>query len=109
MADPAYLQGYLSYLQSERRLAPHTWENYRRDVATLLELAGETPLNAIQPHHVRRYVAQLHGRGLSGKSLARMLSAWRGFYRYLARDHGYTHNPCLGLRAPKSAKRLPEA
>ena len=30
-----------------------------------------------------------------------MLSAWRGFYRYLARDHGYGDNPCLGLRAPR--------
>ena len=37
-----------------------------------------------------------------------MLSAWRGFYRYLARDHSYTHNPCIGLRAPKSKKILPQ-
>jgi len=36
-----------------------------------------------------------------------MLSAWRGLYNYLARDHGYTHNPCAGLRAPKSTKSLP--
>jgi integrase/recombinase XerC len=54
-------------------------------------------------------VAQLHARGLDGRSLARMLSAWRGFYRYLARDHGYTGNPCVGLRAPKSKKTLPQA
>jgi integrase/recombinase XerC len=38
-----------------------------------------------------------------------MLSAWRGFYRYLARDHGYGDNPCLGTRAPKASKRLPHA
>jgi integrase/recombinase XerC len=38
-----------------------------------------------------------------------MLSGWRGFYRYLARDHGYGDNPCLGIRAPKAAKRLPHA
>ena len=37
-----------------------------------------------------------------------MLSAWRGFYRYLARDHGYTNNPCIGLRAPKAKKALPQ-
>ncbi len=58
---------------------------------------------------MRRLVAQLHARGLDGRSLARMLSAWRGFYRYLARDHGYTHNPCVGLRAPKSKQALPQA
>ena len=38
-----------------------------------------------------------------------MLSAWRGFYRYLARDHGYTNNPCVGLRAPKARKTLPQS
>lgn len=37
-----------------------------------------------------------------------MLSAWRGFYRYLIRQHGYSNNPCAGLRAPKVAKGLPE-
>jgi integrase/recombinase XerC len=58
---------------------------------------------------VRRHVAQLHARGLDGRTLARMLSAWRGFFNYLARDHGYTHNPCVGIRPPKAAKRLPHA
>ena len=106
---PAYLQGYQSYLAHEKRLSKHTCENYLRDVRQFLELASETPLNQLQIHHVRRFVAQLHSRGLGGKSLARMLSAWRGFYKYLARDHHFKHNPCLGLRAPKSAKNLPHA
>jgi integrase/recombinase XerC len=38
-----------------------------------------------------------------------MLSAWRGLYGYLARDHGYSENPCRGVRAPKAVKRLPNA
>ena len=38
-----------------------------------------------------------------------MLSAWRGFFTYLMRDHGWADNPCAGLRAPKSPKNLPQA
>ena len=38
-----------------------------------------------------------------------MLSAWRGLYNYLARDHGFESNPCIGIRAPRSAKKLPRA
>jgi len=38
-----------------------------------------------------------------------MLSAWRAFFRYLARDHAFTRNPFQGLKAPKSAKTLPNA
>jgi len=103
------LDNFLGHLANERRLSRNTVLNYGRDITALLELAADTPLAKLQIHHMRRFVAQLHARGLDGKSLARMLSAWRGFYRYLARDHGYTHNPCVGLRAPKSKKSLPQA
>ncbi|MDD5330746.1 MAG: tyrosine recombinase XerC [Sulfuricella sp.] len=104
-----YQQGFLIHLFSERRLSPLTCASYGRDVAELLRLAGDVPLDRLQVLQIRRFVAQLHGRGLSGKTLARMLSAWRGFYAYLARDHGFAHNPCVGLRAPKAVKALPHA
>ena len=103
------LSGYLDYLAHERRSSAHTVRNYRRDIAALLERAGVTPLSKLQIHDIRRFISQLHGAGLGPRSLARMLSAWRGFYRYLARDHGYAGNPALGIRAPKAAKRLPHA
>ena len=102
------LRDYLGHLANERRLSKHTVLNYERDINALLALAAEVPLAKLQDHHIRRFVSQSHARGLDGRSLARMLSAWRGFYRYLARDHGYTHNPCIGLRAPKSKKILPQ-
>jgi integrase/recombinase XerC len=38
-----------------------------------------------------------------------MLSSWRGFFDYLMQRHRYLHNPAKGLRAPKSAKTLPQA
>lgn len=103
------LRRFLGHLAHERRLSRHTVENYGRDVAALLALAGDVPLKNLQPHQVRRFVAQLHARGLDGRTLARLLSAWRGFFKYLARDHGFVHNPCLGIRAPRAAKRLPDA
>jgi integrase/recombinase XerC len=103
------LRRYLDHLQHERRLSRHTLENYARDIETLIGCAAATPLHKLQVHDVRRFVAQRHGKGLNARSIARMLSAWRGFYRYLARDHGYGDNPCLGIRAPKGVKRLPQA
>ena len=103
------LTEFLRHLATERRLSANTLLNYRRDIAALIDLTAGTPLAQLQIHHIRRFVAQLHARGLDGRSLARMLSAWRGFYRYLARDHGYPGNPCSGLRAPKAKKSLPHA
>lgn len=103
------LQGYLEHLAHERRLSAHTARSYERDIRALLERANAVPLREVQPAQIRRFVSQLHAQGLDGKSLARVLSAWRGFFTYLTRDHGYGHNPCLGIRPPKAAKRLPHA
>lgn len=103
------LDGFLAYLRNERRYSPLTAENYARDINRLFESAGTTPPGELKSHQIRRFIAQLHGSGLGGKSLARMLSAWRGFYAYLMRDHQCRGNPCAGLRAPKSARSLPHA
>ncbi|MBI2313424.1 MAG: tyrosine recombinase XerC [Betaproteobacteria bacterium] len=105
----SYAGGFLAHLSSERRLSPHTCANYGRDLEVFLKLAGAAPLGELTVHQVRRFAAQLHGRGLSGRSIARMLSAWRGFYAWLARKHGFKGNPCLGLKAPRAPKTLPHA
>jgi integrase/recombinase XerC len=103
------LASYLSHLAAERRLSPLTCKHYGRDITALLALAGATPLAALQAAQIRRFIATLHGRGLSGRSLRRMLSAWRGFFAYLGRLEELQYNPCDGVRAPKGEKRLPAA
>ena len=100
---------WLAELADQRRQSPHTIANYRRDLAKLLALAGDTPLPALLTHHIRRFVAQLHGQGLSPRSLARTLSAWRGFYRWLGQNGEIAANPCEGIRPPKAAKPLPKS
>jgi len=81
-----------------------------RDVAQLAAAAGDAPLTGLSRAQLARTLAILHGRGLSGRSLARMLSAWRAFYRFsLTRDRALADDPCAGLKAPKSGKRLPSA
>lgn len=106
---PALVSTYLTHLTHERRLSPLTGQSYARDLAALLQLSEKTPLNQLCVHDIRHFIAKLHGGGLSGKSLARMLSAWRGFYRYLIRHHNYVDNPCNGIRVPKSPRNLPHA
>jgi integrase/recombinase XerC len=99
---------YLAHLAHERGLSPLTRENYARDLALLFELVGGTPLAEILPNHIRRFVTVLHSKGQSGKSLARRLSSWRGFFDYLIQRHGFSANPCIGIRPPKSPKTLPQ-
>jgi integrase/recombinase XerC len=100
---------YLDSLQNQRRLSPATLSNYRRALDVLLELAGKKPLDALEAAEIRRYVAMLHSKGLSPRSLALALSAWRGCFRWLARHRGFESNPVLGIRAPKASRPLPKA
>jgi integrase/recombinase XerC len=100
---------YLDALKHQRRLSPATLTNYRRALSVLLDLAGRTPLDSLEAAEVRRYVAVLHSKGLSPRSLALALSAWRGCFRWLARHRGFTSNPVLGIRAPKASRPLPKA
>ncbi|MDR3159863.1 MAG: tyrosine recombinase XerC [Zoogloeaceae bacterium] len=100
---------YLAWLSGQRRQSAHTLAAYARDLARLVALADEQPFAALDVNSIRRQVALLHGKGLSGRSLARLLSAWRGFFRRLQQTGQITRNPCLNLRAPKSPRRLPDA
>lgn len=103
------VERYLTHLAAERRLSAHTVDNYRRDLDNLIELAGNEDLRTLDSSRIRHFIAQLHGRGLSARSLARTLSAWRGFYRFACKRLGFAHNPCADLRPPKARRALPEA
>jgi len=104
-----YLDDYIQHLTFERGLSALTCKSYTRDIQLLETLADNVNLELIKNQQVRRFIATMHGRGLSSKSIARALSAWRGFYNYLIHHKGFTQNPVTGLRAPKSAKTLPQA
>ncbi|MCP5267998.1 MAG: tyrosine recombinase XerC [Zoogloeaceae bacterium] len=105
----ALVDAWLAELAGQRRQSAHTIAAYRRDLSLLITLADAQPLVALQVHHIRRYLAQLHARGLGGRSLARILSAWRGFYRWLNLRGEAPQNPVEGVRPPKSPKALPHA
>lgn len=103
------LKEYLDFLNFERGLSPLTRENYARDITQLITLADKTDLNALQVNHIRRFIASIHSKGLGGKSIARMLSSWRGFFDFLVNRKHFSNNPVVGLKAPKSPKTLPQA
>jgi len=102
------VESYLQHLASERRLSPHTVENYRRDLDGLVRLVSDRPLAELTTTEIRGAIVRLRSQGLASTSLARHLSSWRGFYNFACRRLGYTRNPCSGLRPPKAAKPLPK-
>jgi len=107
--DPGLARAWLATLEHQRRLAAHTLANYARAVDVLLKLKDQAALRDLDAQQIRRFVARLHAAGLSGRTLALTLSAWRGLYQWLARHRGFAANPVQGVRAPKSPRHLPRA
>ena len=110
--DTEHISAYLGHLQTQRKLSDHTLDGYRRDLHQLQTLSAEKSTNtlaAITQIDIRRFASQLHARGLSASSIARKLSAWRGFYQWLAQHQTLHANPTDGVKAPKRAKTLPKA
>ncbi len=110
MRPPASaLARYLDSLRNERRLAAHTLAAYSRDGAILEALSAGRAPGELGPADLRHFVAELHGKGLAPRSLARLLSSWRGYFDWLVRHGEIAANPCKGIRAPRAARNLPEA
>ncbi|MBK1688242.1 tyrosine recombinase XerC [Rubrivivax gelatinosus] len=108
---PDDAQRWLDHLSVERRLSARTLTLYRDALGRLAASAAAdgVELRAAQPHHVRRWMAQLRTSGLAPRSIALVLSAWRGLYRWWGREGLVPANPVDGLRAPKAPKPLPKA
>ena len=107
----ADVERHLQHLRVDRRLATRTLALYEDALRRLHAFAVDAKLAVrdVQVAHVRRWAATLHGQGLAPRSIALILSAWRGFYRWLGQDGLVALNPAEGVRAPKVAQPLPKA
>lgn len=110
-ADDVLIERYLEHVRVEKRLAQRTVELYALDLQKLIDFAAKVPvrLTLVQNPHIRRWVAQMHGAGRSGRGIALILSGWRGFYAWLGREGRVPSNPVQDVRSPKGGKPLPKA
>ena len=111
-ALPAHATAYLDYLRFERRLSPRTIVNVERDLRDLAAFSATLPgcgTNVLTSSDIRRFLAKLHAGGMSPRAIARVLSGWRGYFRFTLRQGSGRTNPCDGARPPKAAKPLPRA
>jgi integrase/recombinase XerC len=105
------VESFLGHLRGERRLSAHTILAYERDLQSLIAFCGKRGIvswAALTNLQLRTFVAERHQQGLSGRSLQRLLSAVRTFYRHLRRIGAVNHNPAQGVKTPKTPKRLPK-
>ena len=106
-----WLTGFESHLRHERRVSPQTLTAYGRDLARVEDYCcrhGVEAWSQLDVHHVRALAGEAHRRGLSPRSLQRLLSALRSFFRYLIREGQVGSNPAAEVSAPRVRRRLPD-
>ena len=103
------VDAWLDHLRIERRRSPNTLDSYARDLEHLRRFAAAQPcaLEALGRHALEAFVRELMGRGLSARSVARVVSSTRGFYRYLVVHRHIDANPADDLQPPRSWAALP--
>lgn len=113
----AQLAGWQRELGSVRRLAANTLEAYTRDIDQFLSfLAGHAggpvtlaTLKELRGADIRAFMAQRRNESLGSRSLARVLSALKSFFRYLEREGVVASEALNVIRTPKLPKSLPKA
>ena len=106
----AWIDNYLDHLRVERGLARNTLEAYARDlgeIAVHVDEAQAADVTRIDPTALLAFVVGASRRGKSARSSARQLSALRGFFRFLVREHAIETDPTELIDRPKLARKLP--
>jgi len=111
------MQEYLHELHVLRQLSPHTLKAYGQDLSTLQNFAAEDAVELLKVSnaHIRRWAGRLHAKGKSSRTIARGLSAWRGWFDWITEKdarsakHSLLVNPVDDVKAPKRLKSLPKA
>lgn len=104
---------FLTHLEKERDVSPHTLTAYARDLdgfRAFLRVhlgAEEVAWAQVDRLTMRSWLAHLARQGLSRRSSARALSAVRSFYRFLHRADVVETNPARAVGAPKIERHLP--
>lgn len=103
---------FLAMLANERNASPHTVRAYQRELHNFAghldnQYGAKLALRKIEHLHIRAYLGDLYGHGLSKASVARALAAIRSWFKWLARQGVVEQSPAALVATPKLPKHLP--
>jgi integrase/recombinase XerD len=108
-SSDALIRSFLDMLAAERGAAPNTLEAYRRDLDgfdAFLRQRGRSVQDTTTAE-INAHLKQLSDAGLAASSRARLLSALRQFFRFLANEGVIAEDPTPGIAGPKLGRALP--
>ena len=102
---------FLSYLEAERGYSGLTITAYGSDINQFIECLNRTGaslgVEKIHTADIRDFMVSLQRRGLQPSTIARRVNCLRSFFNFLWANEYVPHNPCLKIKTPKRARKLP--
>ncbi len=104
------LQSFLSFLSVEKGLSSNTILSYTRDLRKLFLFFKKEKIHPFKAKEedLTRFIRQQSRAGLSPRSLARLISSLKSFYKFLVLDDMVTKNPAINISSPKIWLKLPQ-
>ncbi|MDX1802791.1 MAG: site-specific tyrosine recombinase XerD [Alcanivorax sp.] len=109
-SDQQLIDRWLDQQWLEKGLSEHSLANYRRDLTQLALWARHqgVALAGCQRYQLLQFLADRHQQGIGARSVARQLSALKGFYRWLKREGMIEADPALLIERPRTGRPLPK-
>ena len=107
-----YINGFKAYLLLERSLSGHTAEAYLSDLDKLQQFLALNNYmlspKEVQAQHLEAFLKWLNELGLAARSQARLISAYKTFYKYLLLENIVEADPTELIDAPRLSRKIPE-
>jgi integrase/recombinase XerC len=106
------IKEFLSYLESVKQYSPHTLKGYERDLKKLSDYLSDQNIEnwkIVKEHDLRTFINSERRRGLSPRSIQRLLSSCRTFFEHLLIEGLIQLSPAQNVSSPKLAQLLPKA
>lgn len=109
MTQTSIVASYRRHLLLEKGLSSHTIEAYMGDLQKLTAFIAEQQLSylTVEQHHLEVFLAELHDSGMAPRSVARIISGMKSFFRFLRMDHYREDNPAELMETPRIGLKLP--
>ncbi len=105
------IEGFLQYLEYEKRYSKHTYTAYRKDLEQFREFLqyyyDNNNLLSANFQMVRSWIVQLVNADVAASSIRRKLSSLKSYYKYTMVQGEMDHNPALDIQVPAIPERLP--
>jgi integrase/recombinase XerC len=101
------VESFLSYIASVKHYSGHTVISYQTDLEQFAAFCQIPEGQVPDHHHIRAWIVDLLGRGVTARSVNRKISTLKSYYRFLIREGELQVNPVKKILMPKADKKLP--